>query len=117
MGLSEVYACLANDPLQGSLTLEATILEWTYIATPYPAYFGMVDGLQLKTWWKSHGKRLVASNIRHSLGVTDVNNEIKQTATSAPEKFWYFNNGITLVAVFGLYNLLDAPPVALCWRI
>jgi endonuclease III len=58
MGLSEVYACLANDPFQGNLSLEATILEWSYIAAPYPAYFGMVDGLQLKTWWKTQYGRL-----------------------------------------------------------
>ncbi len=98
MGLAEVYSCLANDPFQGNLSLDATILEWSYIPNPYPAYFGMVDGLQLKIWWKKHGKGLVASNIRHSLGATEVNNEIRQTASSAPEKFWYFNNGITLVA-------------------
>ncbi len=98
MGLSEVYGCLANDPFQGNLSVEATILEWSYVSTPYSAYFGMVDGLQLKNWWKTHGKGLLASNIRHSLGATEVNNEIRQTASNAPEKFWYFNNGITLVA-------------------
>ena len=27
-----------------------------------------------------------------------MNNQIKQTAASEPEKFWYFNNGITLIA-------------------
>ncbi|VVD93823.1 hypothetical protein PCO31110_01775 [Pandoraea communis] len=98
VGLSEVYGGLANDISHNNVSLESTILEWSYIATPYPAYFGLVDGLQLKEWWRTHGKGLVSLNIRHSLGSTDVNNEIKQTASSAPEKFWYFNNGITLVA-------------------
>jgi len=56
------------------------------------------DGLQLKEWWKKHGRGVVAKNIRHSLGGTEVNNQIKQTAVGSPEKFWYFNNGITLVA-------------------
>lgn len=98
MGLSEVYTGLVNDPLQGNVNLDANILEWSYIPSPYPAYFGIVDGLQLKEWWKKHGKRLVAGNIRHSLGGTEVNNQIKQTASTNPEKFWYFNNGITLVA-------------------
>jgi hypothetical protein len=54
--------------------------------------------MQLKSWWKQHGKRLVSSNIRHALGLTEVNNEIRQTAVSEPSKFWYFNNGITLIA-------------------
>ena len=98
MGLSEVYSGLANDPLQGNVALDATILDWSFVAAPHPAYFGIIDGLQLKQWWKKHGRGLVAGNIRHSLGATEVNNQIKQTAASAPEKFWYFNNGITLVA-------------------
>jgi AIPR protein len=98
LGLAEVYSSLANDPLQGNLSLDATVLDWSYIASPNAAYFGIIDGLQLKNWWKAHGKGLVAGNIRHSLGVTDVNNQIRHTAMTAPENFWYFNNGITLVA-------------------
>lgn len=98
MGLAEVYLGLVNDPLQGNLTLEATILDWSYVATPYGAYTGVIDGLQLKHWWKNHGKGLVTNNIRHSLGTTDVNNQIRHTAVNFPENFWYFNNGITLVA-------------------
>jgi AIPR protein len=98
MGLSEVYSKLANDPLQGNLTLDAQILDWSRVNSPYAAYFGLIDGLQLKTWWKKHGKGLVAANIRQSLGATEVNNEIKQTAATAPANFWYFNNGITLIA-------------------
>ena len=98
MGLAEVYAGLANDPLLGSVNLEATLQDWSSVSQPYQAYFGVIDGLQLKSWWKTFGKRVVAANIRHSLGATEVNSEIKNTANSSPEKFWYFNNGITLVA-------------------
>jgi hypothetical protein len=98
IGLSEVYDGLASDSSQTNLPLDATILEWSFVASPYPAYFGVIDGLQLKGWWKSYGRRLVSGNIRHALGATEVNNEIRQTASLHPEKFWYFNNGITLVA-------------------
>lgn len=97
-GLSEVYSGLANDLGQNNVTLDATILDWSYIPAPHPAYYGVIDGLSLKEWWKKHGKSLVSSNIRHALGSTEVNNEIKLSATSAPQKFWYFNNGITLTA-------------------
>jgi hypothetical protein len=98
MGLTEVYSGLSNDLSLSNVSVDATILDWSYVAAPYPAYFGLIDGLQLKKWWKTHGKGLVASNIRHSLGSTEVNNEIKQTAATSPEKFWYFNNGITLIS-------------------
>jgi hypothetical protein len=98
LGLNEVYSGLATDPQKANVTLEANILEWSFINAPYHAYVGMIDGLQLKTWWITHGKRVVAANIRHSLGATEVNTEIQNTAANAPEKFWFFNNGITLVA-------------------
>lgn len=98
MGLAEVYSGLSNDARQGAVTVDATLLEWSFVPHPYPAFFGIVDGLSLKEWWKKHGKGLVAQNIRHSLGSTDVNKDMMQTALSAPENFWYFNNGITLVA-------------------
>lgn len=97
-GLSEVYSGLANDLGQNNVTLDATILDWSYIPAPHPAYYGVIDGLSLKEWWKKHGKSLVSSNIRHALGSTEVNNEIKLSAVTAPQKFWYFNNGITLTA-------------------
>jgi hypothetical protein len=98
MGLTEVYDGLASDQLQSTVPLDATILDWSLIASPYPAYFGLIDGLQLKEWWKTLGRRVVSANIRYALGATDVNNEIKYTALTSPENFWYFNNGITLVA-------------------
>jgi AIPR protein len=82
--------------------------EWSHISQPYSAYFGIVDGLQLKGWWSVYRKRLLAKNIRHALGATEVNNQIRSTALHAPEKFWYFNNGITLIAD----EILKAPVAA-----
>ncbi|SHI66337.1 AIPR protein [Aureimonas altamirensis DSM 21988] len=97
-GLSEVYARLASSAVGEAINLQANIYEWSHVTTPYPAYVGSIDGLQLKDWWTTYGRRLVAKNIRHSLGSTDVNEQIRQTATSDPDHFWYYNNGITLIA-------------------
>jgi hypothetical protein len=98
LGLAEVYSGLAADPSQATVPLDATLYDWSFVAAPYPAYFGLIDGLQLKAWWKAHGKRILSANIRHALGATDVNAQIRQTAETEPEHFWYFNNGITLTA-------------------
>ncbi|WP_202803371.1 AIPR family protein [Herbaspirillum rubrisubalbicans] len=98
LGLTQVYDGLANDLSQNNVAVDATILDWSFISRPYAAYFGLIDGLSLKTWWLKHGKSLLSSNIRHALGSTDVNNEIRNTAINSSEKFWYFNNGITLIA-------------------
>lgn len=32
------------------------------------------------------------------LGATEVNDEVKRTIEEQPENFWYYNNGITIVA-------------------
>jgi hypothetical protein len=98
IGLAQIYPALAANSAQDKITLDANILEWSHISQPYAAYFGVIDGLQLKSWWSTYGKRLVAKNIRHALGATDVNHQIRLTATGSPENFWYFNNGITLIA-------------------
>lgn len=121
LGLSEVYSALASDNNRGKISLDATLLEWSFVATPFPAYFGIIDGYQLKSWWSTHGKRLVAKNIRYALGKTDVNDQILETASNHPDYFWYFNNGITLIAdraarapaaassrASGVFNLQDA---------
>lgn len=99
LGLKEVYNALAADASSSGITVEGTLLEWSVVTNPYLAYFGMIDGGTLKQWWSDNknGRRLVAANIRHALGATDVNSEIKKSALLEPSNFWYFNNGITLI--------------------
>ena len=64
VGLSEVYAGLASDSTQGTVPLDATILEWSFISAPYPAYFGIIDGLQLKGWWKRSAAESYHGNMK-----------------------------------------------------
>ena len=67
IGVAEVYDGLASDPSQSTVSLDATILEWSFVSSPYPAYFGVIDGLQLKGWWKTLGRRVLSANIRYAL--------------------------------------------------
>lgn len=97
-GLTEVYDSLARSGAADKISITANISEWSVVSQPYLAYFGIIDGLQLKEWWTINGKRLLEKNIRHALGATEVNDGIRGTATQSPEHFWYFNNGITLIA-------------------
>lgn len=57
-----------------------------------------MDGQQIGAWWENHRTRLFVKNLRGVLGDTDVNNEIRDTIEKTPELFWYFNNGVTIVA-------------------
>lgn len=65
---------------------------------PFRAYFGTVPVGQIKQWVDEHGDRLFDRNIRRSLGVTRVNQELIDTLKDRPDHFWYFNNGITVLA-------------------
>ncbi len=43
------------------------------------------------------GNRLFARNIRGFLGSTAINREMEITLSKEPERFWHYNNGITIV--------------------
>ncbi|MHA7245136.1 AIPR family protein [Paeniglutamicibacter antarcticus] len=43
-------------------------------------------------------ERLFDKNIRSILKATETNETLHETLSSEPSKFWYYNNGITIVA-------------------
>ncbi|WP_274059861.1 AIPR family protein [Vibrio parahaemolyticus] len=71
--------------------------EYGKITTPYTAYYGIVGGDQIHEWWQQHSSDLFTKNIRNLLGKTDVNESIRDTAQNNPDKFWFFNNGVTVL--------------------
>lgn len=98
VGLRELHAALLAPSAAARVDLEATITGWGAVSEPYQAYYGVVDGQTLADWYSSHGERLFDANIRKPLGKTPVNDEVRETAVSSPEHFWYFNNGVTVLA-------------------
>ena len=93
-----IHSSLASGIEGEPIDLEIGLSQWGKVDEPHSAYYGMVAGDEVAVWWKHYSKRLFANNIRQMLGTTEVNDEIKETIDLHPEKFWYFNNGITLVA-------------------
>jgi hypothetical protein len=95
---SKVHASLAlsagNDPID----IELGLTNWGLISDPYKAYYGMVSAKEIFDWWSNYNTRLFEKNIRQVLGKTEVNDEIRKTLQETPELFWYYNNGITLIA-------------------
>lgn len=91
---SSLALSAGNDPID----LELGLSNWGMVSEPYKAYYGMVSGKEIVEWWKQYNMRLFEKNIRQVLGKTDVNDEIQKTLIDTPELFWYFNNGITLIA-------------------
>lgn len=77
------------------IDLEVLLSHWGSVKNPYLSFYGQVAASDLAQWYKSHQENLFSPNIRMFLGSTEVNNSIISTLKSEPEKFWYFNNGIT----------------------
>lgn len=71
--------------------------EYGKISSPYTAYYGTVGGDQIHEWWQEHSADLFTKNIRNILGKTEVNESIRDTAQNNPDKFWFFNNGVTIL--------------------
>jgi hypothetical protein len=95
----DLYRSLTAGVSGEPITIDIHLKAWGKTESPQPAIYGQVDGQQIAGWWTSHGKRLFAKNLRGVLGEnTDVNAEIRDTIENRPESFWYFNNGITIVA-------------------
>lgn len=93
-----IHSGLASGMDGEPIDLEIGLSQWGRIEEPHQGYFGIVAGEEVANWWGKKGKRLFAKNIRQMLGATEVNDEVKRTIDEAPENFWYYNNGITIVA-------------------
>lgn len=95
---AKIHTSLAKGVDGEPIKLEIGLSQWGKIEDPYLAFFGIVSGDEIHEWYNTHGNKLFSKNIRQMLGTTDVNDEIKNTIENAPDKFWYYNNGITLIA-------------------
>ncbi len=93
-----IHSGLASGMDGEPIDLEIGLSQWGKIEEPHQGFFGIVAGEEVANWWLKKGKRLFAKNIRQMLGATEVNDEVKRTIEEQPENFWYYNNGITIVA-------------------
>ncbi len=93
-----IHSGLASGMDGEPIDLEIGLSQWGRMEEPHQGYFGIVAGEEVANWWGKKGKRLFAKNIRQMLGNTEVNEEVRKTIEEQPENFWYYNNGITIVA-------------------
>jgi hypothetical protein len=58
-----------------------------------------IEGKKLVELFEAHGNKLFQKNIRYSLGENLINTKIIESASSTQDrdKFWFLNNGITIV--------------------
>src|SRR5262249_41092475 len=92
-----LHRAVSTQASGGAINLEVMLHEWGQMTAPYLAYYGQVDAADVAGWWTTHGTALLAKNLRNFTGSTEVNDGIVQTLTLTPEKFFYFNNGVTVL--------------------
>jgi hypothetical protein len=97
MRQSHFFEALAQ-PTRVVITLEMQLLEWGRATDPTVAYYGRVGALAVAEWFTTHGSALFAENIRVVLPRSEINEGILRTVRDEPERFWYYNNGITVLA-------------------
>lgn len=93
--LARVYSHL--DPAAGrKINLHIGLSEWGIVRDPFQAYYGQIKLSDVASW-EVHGKALLDRNLRFYRGSTEVNNAMDDTIAKAPQKFWYLNNGVTVL--------------------
>jgi hypothetical protein len=95
---AKIYTNLSKGLLSDPLNIEVGLHQWGKYSDPFLAYYGYVSGEEILKLWDDSGRKLFNKNIRNVLKKTDVNDELQATIHNNPEKFWYFNNGITIIA-------------------
>lgn len=95
---AELHKSLVSGIAGEPINLQIGLKSWGRKASPHEAIYGQVTAGQITLWWTEYRLRLFARNLRGTLGETEVNAEMRQTLDQRPTDFWYFNNGITLVA-------------------
>jgi hypothetical protein len=91
---ADVHGIIASGTKGSPVNLDVMLENWGLIREPFTAFYGQVAASEI-AGWDIHHPRLFAPNIRMFLGSTDVNQSLVDTLRSTPERFWFFNNGIT----------------------
>lgn len=81
-----------------TVDLEIQMQDWGRATEPIKVFYGRVSAAEIARWYEQHGADLFAENIRVVIPRSDINEGILGTIRDEPERFGYFNNGITVLA-------------------
>lgn len=90
-----VYKLLVDDTLSAQIDLTVELSDWGRLEGPPDAVYGHVGGAEVAGWLRDHGPHLFDRNVRLVLSNSAVNASVLETIEESPERFWYFNNGVT----------------------
>ena len=97
LGQSQLHAIVKQGVAGTSPDLAVTLHDWGSTEDPYRAFYGQVEAADVAEWWEEHRATLFDRNLRKFIHDSSVNAAISSTILTEPAKFWYFNNGITVL--------------------
>lgn len=97
LGQADFFNTLTEAP-RPRVDLETQLLDWGRVSDPIRAFYGRVNAAEVARWYQEHGVDLFAENIRVVIPRSDINEGILNTIREEPERFGYYNNGITVLA-------------------
>ncbi len=105
-GLKEYFIEAETLEAQISETVEFDVPreKWLMFEKPRRTIVAVVKANTLVNLYKKERERIFAVNIRSFLGRKGINKDIITTAQSAPDKFFYFNNGASAICTEFEFN-------------
>ena len=98
MGRKEIFEIRNIAADQGSIDSEVSFKSWTTLDNYRSEIIGIVNAKDFLEIIRKYGDSLFDRNIRKILEGSLKNQAIEKTISENPSNFWYFNNGITVVA-------------------
>ena len=105
-GPDRVQADLLSEQSVGIVNDSLRLSKWQHLGAHRDTHIGVALVSDLVALHQKHQKALYERNIRYFLGSreSDVNKSIQETLRTAPNEFFYLNNGVTALA-----DLVEAP--------
>ncbi|MFN2203561.1 MAG: AIPR family protein, partial [Caldilineaceae bacterium] len=94
---ADFFNTLTESP-RPRVDIETQIQDWGRATEPLRAFYGRVNAAEIARWYQEHGVDLFAENIRVVIPRSDINEGILNTIREEPERFGYYNNGITVLS-------------------
>jgi len=94
----ELFQHFVREAAPPQINITVRLTHYGLVESPLRAVYGQVSASDVAQWYKANGNHLFAGNIRNFLGSSEVNTAIADTLKADADKFWYYNNGITIIA-------------------
>jgi hypothetical protein len=94
----ELFQYFVREAAPPQINLTVRLTHYGLVESPLRAVYGQVSAADVAGWYRNHGNHLFAGNIRNFLGSSEVNAAIAETLNGEASYFWYYNNGITIIA-------------------